>query len=61
LAGATKLGEHFLTTSSRFFSGLFINYIDILFIGVEALGDPIKRDPTPQHSHGRKDRFFFVQ
>jgi len=61
LAGPTKLSEHLEATISRFFPGLFINYIDILLIGVEVLRDSIKLNPAPQQPHRRKDRFFFVQ
>jgi len=47
LASAPELSEHFFTAVSRFFARLFINYIDILLICVQALRDPIPLDSLP--------------
>jgi hypothetical protein len=54
-AGTPKLGENFFPTVSRFFSRLFINYIDILLICIQALRDLVTRDPLPQQLHCRED------
>ena len=45
-AGAPKLRQHFFATICCFFLGLFINYVDILFIGIQALRDLVMVDPT---------------
>ena len=58
LTGAAELSEDLFPTICRFFSGLFVNHVDILLIRIQVLRYPIAVDPLPQQLHGRKDCFF---